>query len=159
MVWCPLSDSSNSDSKQERYGKINGIDRSNFELRGLQIGIAIISSFKHYDYVIPVTASYDDFEYLSKKYAKSIHNQWGIGDEDCNNGILIFFAIDDRVLYISTGKGVKNIITDSFIDRYIMKHIRPLMRSGEYDRAIIQVACVFYVCIILNILRYVILLN
>ena len=90
MVWCQRKEGASS----EKYGTINQIDRSDDELCGLQIGIATTSSFKHYD-VIRVTASYDDFKYLSKQYAKSIHDQWGIGDADYNNGIMIFMAMDD----------------------------------------------------------------
>ena len=113
------------------------------ELGGLQIGIAIISSFKHHDDVTPITASYNDSEYLSK-YAKSIYDQWGICEADCNNGIMIFMAIDDRVLYTSTGKGVKTIITDSFIDHYNMQHIRPFGGYGDYDRAFIEMLDIIY---------------
>ena len=52
--------------------------------------------------------------------------------------------MDDRLLYKSTGKGVKNIITDSFIDRYTVEDIRPFMRAGDYDRAIIEMLDIIY---------------
>lgn len=96
-----------------------------------EFGIAVISSFQDYGYY-----SYYDKASLAKKYAKSIHDQWGIGRKDINDGILIFVTIKDRYLYISTGRAIKDIITDDFIINYLIpKELAPYLRKSEYGSA------------------------
>ena len=55
---------------------------------------------------------YLPLEELAKNYAKSIHDSWGIGHYPCDNGVLIFLAICDRQIYISTGRAAASILTD-----------------------------------------------
>ena len=109
--------------------------------KGLEIGVAIINKFNHYDHVRPYKEDLNEYEYeriraLSTKYAKKIHDTWGAGDKYCNNGMIIFITIHDRYFYISTGKGIKGIINDAFIRDYIAVMIRDNMRNRRYHDAI-----------------------
>lgn len=109
------------------------------DLRGVQIGIAVISSFNEYSYDKSNTQLNKRLttSQMAEKYAKSIHDQWGIGDADCNNGIMLLISIKDRKLYFSTGSGVKKIITDTLLSDKIIPAMRPYMQSRSYDTAII----------------------
>ncbi|ETO02495.1 hypothetical protein RFI_34935, partial [Reticulomyxa filosa] len=107
------------------------------ETKGMEIGIALISNFHKYNYN---SKSDEDIPSLTKLYSKHIHDKWGVGDARCNNGMMILIAIEHRYLYISTGSGIKDIITESLIQDYLIPNItKPLMRNGAYGQAIIDV--------------------
>ena len=57
-----------------------------------------------------------------------MHNNWGVGDIHCDNGILFFISINDRVAYISTGHGVVNRLTDDDCT-YIIDGIKGYLRN------------------------------
>jgi uncharacterized protein len=72
-------------------------------------------------------------------YSLRIAEQWGIGNREKDNGILIFVAIEDRKIFIHTGMGVQDYLTDNVTKRMIDNIIRPAFRQGDYygglDRA------------------------
>jgi len=94
-----------------------------------QIGVAIIKKLSDYGY----DSSFDD----AKKFAKSIHDSWGVGYSDCQSGIVLFASIEDRHVYISTGAIVKKIITDSIINDFITKGMISFFRVKDFDQAIL----------------------
>lgn len=72
--------------------------------------------------------------------------QWGIGQADKDNGILLLLAKNDRRVAISTGYGVEGALTDLMSRRIIESVIIPEFKKGNYygglDRgvdAIVQV--------------------
>jgi hypothetical protein len=92
----------------------------------LEFGIAVVQSMS-------VLESQIDSE--AKRYAESLHTTWGVGDEMNENGVVLFLAIDDRAVYISTGKGVKDKLTDLIVLN-IIEHMRPFLKKGNYGEAI-----------------------
>lgn len=40
-----------------------------------------------------------------ESFARKLHNYWGVGSKDCQNGVLIFLSKNDRNWFISVGKG------------------------------------------------------
>lgn len=69
---------------------------------------------------------------------KAVLDAWGVGDAECNNGVVIFLAIKARQLHICTGKGAmggRNRITDTFIDKLVAR-AKPLLKEQEYPKAI-----------------------
>jgi len=48
-----------------------------------------------------------------------------------------FLSEDDREMYISTGKGIKHILTDSYL-LSVIEHIRYYLRQEEYDSGILD---------------------
>ena len=131
LVWCSIKPS--SENPGELVTNSQSETRQNYD--GLEIGIAIISSFRSYPH-----RRYrhdDDIQKKSKVYAKSIHDQWGVGIAGCNNALMIFITIQDRYLYVSTGSGIKKIIKDDFVDKFLIpKHVRPMMKKSKYGEAI-----------------------
>ncbi len=69
----------------------------------------------------------DDFE-----RAMNIATQWGIGQKDKNNGILIYVAIQNRKIRILTGYGADGFLTDAMSKRIIERIIKPAFRSQQY---------------------------
>lgn len=76
----------------------------------------------------------DDFD-----YALRIYNSWNIGQEDANNGVLVFIALEDRAIRIITGYGAEGFLPDALAKRIIENVIKPAFRSEDYygglDRA------------------------
>jgi uncharacterized protein len=72
-------------------------------------------------------------------YTQRLSEQWGIGNKQKDNGILIYIAFDDRKLRIATGYGVEGFLTDAMSKRIIDNVVGPAFREQNYynglDRA------------------------
>lgn len=72
-------------------------------------------------------------------YTIRLAKAWGIGQEGKNNGILLYFALDDRKIYIQTGYGAEGFLPDAIAKRIIENIIKPAFRENRYydglDRA------------------------
>ena len=110
------------DNKDVIEGFINGVV-------GAVVAVAIV------DEMNPSFVAGDDKEVAAKRFAKSLHDDWGVGDKDTNNGILIFLSINDRTVYISTGAGVKGKVTAQYVD-YLISEMKPDLKAGNYGTAI-----------------------
>ena len=110
------------DNKDVIEGFINGVV-------GAVVAVAIV------DEMTPSFVAGDDKEVAAKRFAKSLHDDWGVGDKDTNNGILIFLSINDRTVYISTGAGVKGKVTAQYVD-YLISEMKPDLKAGNYGTAI-----------------------
>lgn len=68
-----------------------------------------------------------------------IADAWGIGGAKNDNGVLIYVAVDNRKIFIQTGYGVEDRLTDAMTKRIIEQVVVPNFRSGQYynglDRA------------------------
>lgn len=82
-----------------------------------QIVVAIISSTND-----------DDISLVGAKWG----HDWGIGQADEDNGILILLAKDDREIDINTGYGMEYRLTDILAERIINRIIIPEFKSGDY---------------------------
>ncbi|CAK0827089.1 unnamed protein product, partial [Prorocentrum cordatum] len=67
-------------------------------------------------------------------FAKGVMDSWGVGKAACNNGILLAMAIEDRQLFIATGRGAKENIPNNELAA-IVDRMKPLMQSGKYAGA------------------------
>jgi uncharacterized protein len=82
-----------------------------------QIVVAIISS-----------TNGEDISLLGAKWGQ----QWGIGQKDEDNGILIILAKDDRTIDINTGYGIEYRVTDLMAERIINRIMIPEFKAGSY---------------------------
>ncbi|NKI31776.1 TPM domain-containing protein [Croceivirga thetidis] len=82
-----------------------------------QIVVAIISSTEG-----------ENINYLGAQWGQ----EWGIGQADKDNGILILLARDDRRIAINTGYGVEEFLTDLMSKRIIEQVIIPEFKQGDY---------------------------
>ena len=58
--------------------------------------------------------------------------EWGIGQKDEDNGILIILARDDRRIAINTGYGIEHLLTDALSRRIIERDIIPYFKRDDY---------------------------
>ena len=68
--------------------------------------------------VVAVTIESTDGEEISE-YALNLGRQWGVGNKDYNNGVLILLATGDREVYVAVGYGLEGALPDSKTGRLI----------------------------------------
>ena len=110
------------ESKNVIEGYINAIYNA-------QVAVAVVSE------ISANFAGKDDSPAASERFARELHDNWGVGDKTRQDGILVFLSINDRVVYISTGSGVQRQLTKQFID-YIISDMKPDLKLKEYGKAL-----------------------
>lgn len=70
-------------------------------------------------------------EYIGTYSAEWAH-EWGVGQEDEDNGIFILLAEQERKIWISTGYGIEGTLTDALSKQIVENVILPEFRTGSY---------------------------
>lgn len=117
-----------SDAQDEVEGHINAIT----EKTGAQVATIIISKMDS-AYGKPGESK----ERTAERFSVDVHQRWGVGSATKNDGVLIFLAVSDRVLFISTGAGVQDLISERIIQG-IIDNMRPHLKKKRYDVALID---------------------
>lgn len=68
--------------------------------------------------------------------AVALFEQWGIGQKDKDNGVLLLIAPNDRELRIEVGYGLEPVLTDSRSGNIIRDVITPKFKANDYDAGI-----------------------
>lgn len=75
-----------------------------------------------------------------ENFAEKLFQDWGIGQEKKDNGVLLLVAIDDRQMRIETGYGLEGALPDAVAFQIINKTMKPAFQQGDYyggiDRAV-----------------------
>ncbi|SNS44596.1 uncharacterized protein SAMN05421640_0176 [Ekhidna lutea] len=87
------------------------------ERKGSQLAILTVSSTK------PETI---------EQYSIRVVDQWKLGREDVDDGVLLIIAKNDRKLRIEVGYGLEGAIPDAYAKRIISNIIVPHFRDGDY---------------------------
>ena len=69
-------------------------------------------------------------------YSTDLANEWGIGNPETDNGLLILFSKNLREIRISTGLGTEKKLTDEICKNVIDKTIIPELKNGDYYNGI-----------------------
>lgn len=67
-----------------------------------------------------------------KGWATAAFNQWGVGDQGKDNGVLVVLAIGNRRVEVETGYGVEHRLTDSQVGRLLDAHAVPYFRRDDW---------------------------
>lgn len=65
-------------------------------------------------------------------YAFQLGEKWGIGGKGKDNGILILAAMEDRKIFIATGRGMEGAIPDALAKRIVTDMILPNFKMEAY---------------------------
>lgn len=65
-------------------------------------------------------------------YGYRLGRQWGIGQGQQNNGVLLLIAPNDRLVRIEVGYGLEGVITDAYSSYIIRNDILPAFREGDF---------------------------
>lgn len=76
------------------------------------------------------------------EYSFRIAESWGIGTKENDNGILIYAALEDRKLYIHSGMGVQDYLTDNVAKRLLDQVLRPAFRQQNYYGGLDQITTI-----------------
>ncbi|MFZ2484680.1 MAG: TPM domain-containing protein [Minisyncoccia bacterium] len=69
-------------------------------------------------------------------YAEKLFQEWGIGKEKEDNGLLLLIAIEDREMRIEVGYGLEPVVTDIESGRIIREILTPAFQAGDFDGGI-----------------------
>jgi|RhiMetdeSRZDD1v2_1073273.scaffolds.fasta_scaffold48681_4 uncharacterized protein len=78
--------------------------------------------------------------YPIEEYALKILRDWGVGNKNTNNGVVLVAAIEDRKIRIEVGYGLEGAIPDITANHIIQNDIAPNFRSGDYYEGLSQAA-------------------
>lgn len=94
------------------------------------------SDYKYGGYV--VVATFDFVEGDLYDYSYRLFNQWGIGDSNNNNGVLLVLDIgNDNYCYI-LGTGIERILDDYDAREIIDTYMEPYFAIKDYDNAVMN---------------------
>ncbi len=71
-------------------------------------------------------------------YAVRLFEEWQIGKEDKDNGVLLLIYPGDRKLRIEVGYGLEPLLTDSKAGRIIRNIITPEFKNENYDQGVTE---------------------
>ncbi|MEO9788928.1 MAG: TPM domain-containing protein, partial [Aurantimonas coralicida] len=69
-------------------------------------------------------------------YANRLGREWGIGQAEENNGVVLLVSRDDREVRIEVGYGLEGTLTDALSSLIIQNDILPAFRGGDYPGGI-----------------------
>ncbi|RYD49662.1 MAG: TPM domain-containing protein, partial [Sphingomonadales bacterium] len=85
-----------------------------------------------------VVATIPDLEgYDIADYGYQLGRNWGLGDKEANNGILLIVAPNDRKVRIEVGYGLEPIMTDALSSQIINQTILPKFKAGDMPGGIV----------------------
>eukprot|EP00879_Flechtneria_rotunda_P006550 GHRR01006883.1.p1 GENE.GHRR01006883.1~~GHRR01006883.1.p1 ORF type:complete len:394 (+),score=102.81 GHRR01006883.1:191-1372(+) len=98
-------------------------------MQGFAIAVALMHKMEH--------ERYADKAVAAAAFARALHDSWGVGNPVCQNGALLLLAVGDRQVYISTGKGMKDVLPDNQLS-IILDNIKPALKHKRYADAILE---------------------
>lgn len=82
--------------------------------------------------IVPTTGQEDIFDYSMR-----VAQQWKLGSEKLDNGLLIAVAVNDRRIHIATGYGLEGVIPDIIANRIIRDQITPYFKQNQFGQGLI----------------------
>lgn len=70
-------------------------------------------------------------------YAVAVGNEWGVGKESADNGILVVTAVDDREFWIATGSQAEGYLTDATSGNIFRNTVKPYFKDGKYYEGLV----------------------
>lgn len=77
--------------------------------------------------ILPSTGQEAIFDYATRAF-----EQWKLGNEKTDNGLLIVVAVNDHGIQILTGYGLEGVLPDVVLKRIIEEQITPQFKQGNY---------------------------
>jgi uncharacterized protein len=81
--------------------------------------------------IVPTTGDYDISD-----VAYQLGRNWGVGNKEFNNGVVLLIAKNDRKVFIATGYGLEGAIPDITAKQIIENEIVPNFRGDDYYRGV-----------------------
>lgn len=65
-------------------------------------------------------------------YAFALGREWGVGQADKDNGVVLLVSRGDRKMFIATGYGVEGALPDAVANRIVEQVMTPAFRQGQF---------------------------
>ncbi len=72
----------------------------------------------------------------SEEYTINLFREWGIGNKESDNGLLVFLSVKERELKIKTGYGLEGRLNDSKLGRLADEYAIPFLKNDDWDTGI-----------------------
>ncbi|POY34792.1 methanol dehydrogenase [Solitalea longa] len=69
-------------------------------------------------------------------YATRLGHEWGVGQKDKRNGVVLLVSIGDRKVFIAVGYGLEGALPDAYAKRITSTIIKPEFKAGNYFKGI-----------------------
>ncbi len=100
----------------------------------LEIGKDLDKKYKAQIVVVTINTLGDS---SIEDYANKLFRNWGIGDKNLNNGVLLLISKDDRKFRIEVGYGLEGAITDGYAGE-ILDGMKSYFRDENYSAGVLQ---------------------
>ena len=74
-----------------------------------------------------------------EEYSNDLFNNWGIGDKDRNNGVLLLISKDDKKFRIEVGSGLEGTLTDAYCNNEL-SILKDNFKKGDFDTGVLTVS-------------------
>lgn len=71
-----------------------------------------------------------------ESYSLEMAREYGIGQKDADNGVLILFALEEREIRVEVGYGLEGVLNDAKVGRMIDQYALDYLRNNDYDEGI-----------------------
>lgn len=71
-----------------------------------------------------------------KRFATELFNEWGIGRDEPNNGVLVLVVKDARRIEVEVGDGAAARFRRSWTDEMIESKVLPSFKAGDFSRGL-----------------------
>lgn len=79
-----------------------------------------------------------------ESYATQLFREFGIGDKQKNNGLLLLLALEERKSRVEVGTGLEGILPDGKTGRFQDQYMIPYFRDNNFDEGILNGYKAFY---------------
>ncbi len=76
----------------------------------------------------------------ASQYALELGREWGVGQEDADNGVVILLSEEDREIYIAVGYGLEGALPDSKTGRIIDVYGLEYLRQDDFSKGLVAIA-------------------
>lgn len=86
--------------------------------------------------VVVTVSSLDDM--AIEDYGYDLANEWGIGGEKADSGVLLLLSKGDRKVRIEVGKGLEGRLTDGKTGRILDNYAIPYLKSNDFSTGLLE---------------------
>lgn len=69
-------------------------------------------------------------------YTLQVVEKWKLGQEETDNGVLLFIAVNDRKVRIEVGEGLEGVLPDVVCNQIIRNQLAPSFRQNKYEAGV-----------------------
>ncbi len=70
------------------------------------------------------------------EYANRLYEDWGLGDTERQNGILVLLAVEDKTYWLIQGAGLRDDLTDDALRDYAWNYLERDFSEGNCDAGV-----------------------